>query len=313
MVNDIKIDLVIPFVNGNDPTWYNEFLKHKKKFNPSYMDGNFKTRYDGDDILLYVFRSVAKYAPWINKIHLLLSGPTQIPDWIDTNKVHIVYHKNFIHKYALPCFNSSVIEYFVWNVPELSEYFIYGNDDFIFNSVVNPSDFFKEQDNIIKCKNTVKYGRLKIEALNTAYFSTFVNSAKLATIETDIKPCYSGLYLACEHDVKCCSKSQQQRLFFKYEQQFKNSVSTFREEYNFNGYFFVIYDSIRNEPKIESERRYKYCPITKQNMPFIKQILKEGYYQTLSLNDMNLTTVDDKMELKRILDIKFPTKCKYEK
>ena len=118
-----KIDIVIPFVNGNDPVWQRQFNEHMQKFNPHYGDGSVQTRYDGNDILKYVFRSIDVYAPWVNKIHLLLSGSSQIPEWLDTNneKIHIVYHKDFIPKEYLPCFNSSAFECWLWNIPGLSE------------------------------------------------------------------------------------------------------------------------------------------------------------------------------------------------
>ena len=151
-----KIDLVIPFVNGNDPIWRFEFNKYMKEYNPHYGDGNVQTRYDGNDILKYVFRSIAKHAPWINKIHLLLSGPSQIPEWLDKEKVHIVYHKDFIPEEFLPTFNSTTIEMFLANIDELSEKFIYSNDDIIITSQTNVKDFFRNGKPLIQLSQRQK-------------------------------------------------------------------------------------------------------------------------------------------------------------
>lgn len=313
MLNKEKIDLVIPFVDGNDPVWIKEFCKYKKFFNPTWSDGNIKTRYDGDDILMYVFRSVAKYAPWINKIHLLLSGPSQIPKWLNTENVHVVYHNEFMPEFVLPCFNSSTFENFIWNVPDLSEHFIYGNDDFIFNGVVAPKDFFAVVKGRILNKNTVRYGKCKISSLNSAWFSTFVNAAKLATVDTDVPPIYPGMYLTCEHDVKSCSKTQQKELYLKYENELKQSFSMFREEKNVNGYFYMIHEKVHDKDHVDSDRVYKYCPVKKDNLEAIEQILQDERIQSISLNDVNVTTIDDKLAIIELLSNKFPNKCKYER
>lgn len=91
-----KIDIVLPFVNGLDPEW--------QKIHSQYRDDIDYTRFDGHDILKYVFRSIDRYVPWINTVHLLVMQDSQVPEWIDRDKVHIVYHKDFIPEQHLPIF-----------------------------------------------------------------------------------------------------------------------------------------------------------------------------------------------------------------
>ena len=60
---------------------------------------------------------------------------TQIPKWINRDNVKIIYHKDFIPESKLPCFSSCLIETYMTNIQDLSEYFLYGNDDqFIINN-----------------------------------------------------------------------------------------------------------------------------------------------------------------------------------
>lgn len=81
------------------------------------------------------------YAPWINKIFIVTDN--QIPDWLDTNhpKIRIIDHKEIMPEECLPCFNSNAIETCIDNITELSEYFLYANDDMFFSSPVKPDDF----------------------------------------------------------------------------------------------------------------------------------------------------------------------------
>ena len=67
-----KIDIVIPYVNGIDPEW--------QKIHNIYRKNVDYTRFDGHDILKYVLRSIDKYLPWINKVHLLVMQESQIPE-----------------------------------------------------------------------------------------------------------------------------------------------------------------------------------------------------------------------------------------
>lgn len=133
----MKIDFVIPWVNGNDAHWQatrNEYCENKAEIDES--------RYREWDILKYWFRAVEKYAPWVNRIHFVTCG--QQPQWLNTDhpKLHCVNHTDFIPPEFLPTFNSMTIELNFHRIPGLSEHFVYFNDDMYLNRPVNPEDFF---------------------------------------------------------------------------------------------------------------------------------------------------------------------------
>ncbi len=143
--NIIEIDLVYLWVNGNDPKWQtkrNAFLGIVEE----NSEINCKGRYTDNDELKYSLRSVEKYAPWIRKIFIVTDSQT--PEWLDTNnpKVKIIDHKDILPKESLPCFNSSLIEHFLYKIPDLSEHFLFANDDMFFNKTVAPETFFAHDD-----------------------------------------------------------------------------------------------------------------------------------------------------------------------
>lgn len=56
---------------------------------------------------------------------------------------------------SIPCFNSTVIEYFLPFIPNLSEKFLYGNDDTFFGNETKPEDFFVGDKPIVRVKKVV--------------------------------------------------------------------------------------------------------------------------------------------------------------
>lgn len=141
MVNkNDKIDFVVSWVNGQDPVWlskYNEFS------DDDTLDVK-NARFRDYNIFKYWFRSVEKYASWVNHIYLVTDN--QVPEWLDTTneKITIVDHTQIIDQKYLPIFNSSAIELNIHKIPNLSENFVYFNDDMFLNKRVTPNDFFSK-------------------------------------------------------------------------------------------------------------------------------------------------------------------------
>lgn len=140
-LENINIDFVYLWVDGNDPIWQakrNTFIGHTQKGSAVNCEG----RYANNDELKYSLRSIDTYAPWIHKIFIVTDE--QVPSWLDTSnpKIQIVDHKEILPPQSLPCFNSCLIEHFLYRIPGLSEHFLYGNDDMYINQPVTPNDFF---------------------------------------------------------------------------------------------------------------------------------------------------------------------------
>ena len=132
------IDFVIPWVNGSDPAW----LAERAGYREEKVDAG-AARFRDWGVLHYWFRSVEKFAPWVNKIHFITCG--HLPDWLNTAhpKLHIVNHRNYIPEKYLPVFSSHPIELNIHRIKELAEHFVYFNDDTFILKPVKTTDFFR--------------------------------------------------------------------------------------------------------------------------------------------------------------------------
>lgn len=166
-----KIDFVITWVDGSDEGWLakkrafaegqdfiekpsstkkqtfaeNQPLFEKQPFieKPRFDSSDLRFRNDFD-FLKYWFRGVEKFAPWVNRIFFITAG--HLPDWLNLQhpKLKIIRHSDFIPQEFLPTFNSHTIENNLYRITELSENFVYFNDDFYLLRRTRPEDFFKE-------------------------------------------------------------------------------------------------------------------------------------------------------------------------
>ena len=141
MKSDTPIDLVYLWVDGNDPKWQakrNAFFGRKVENSSS----NFNGRYVNNDELKYSLRSVERYAPWIRKVFII--SDNQKPKWLDVSnpKIQIIDHNDILPHKSLPCFNSNVLEHFLYKIKNLSEHFILSNDDMFLNKTVLSTTFF---------------------------------------------------------------------------------------------------------------------------------------------------------------------------
>lgn len=123
-----KIDIVIPWVDGSDPDWLKEKNFWNDKINPD-KNSNSNNRYQSWDNLIYFFRAVESFMPWVNKVFFVTWG--HIPEFlnIENKKLQIIRHADYIPQKYLPTFNVNAIELNLHRIQDLSENFIYFNDD----------------------------------------------------------------------------------------------------------------------------------------------------------------------------------------
>lgn len=142
MKDNDPVDVVITWVDGDDPEWFELYRKYApsmaKKKETSLQ------RFKSLDNLMYIFRGIENYMPWVRHIHLVTFG--HYPAWLDldSTKVRLVKHGEiFQSKESLPVFNSGTIEMNFDNIPGLAEKFIYFNDDMFVVGEVSKDFFFK--------------------------------------------------------------------------------------------------------------------------------------------------------------------------
>ena len=150
------IDIVIAWVDGNDID-----LKIKRQQFTGQQEASGaveETRFASNDEIYFCIASILKYVPYCGKIYVVTDQ--QSPQWIgqfeqqnlcEKGKIRVVDHKELFdgHDSALPTFNSLSIETMLWNIRNLSDYFIYLNDDFFFNCPSESFDFLNEDRMVI--------------------------------------------------------------------------------------------------------------------------------------------------------------------
>jgi len=159
----LKVDMVFTYVDGNDPAFIKKkrYYKGEDRFNPEIRHKNINEIY-------YSVLSVIKFIPWINKIYIVTDN--QIPPidkkLLDSGKVKIISHEQIIPQKYLPTFNSDVIESFLHNIPELSEVFLYNNDDNMHLDYVQVKDIYGYRGNniIFNVKNEITPCKIKFFA-----------------------------------------------------------------------------------------------------------------------------------------------------
>ncbi|ASB51097.1 stealth family protein [Alkalitalea saponilacus] len=156
--NPDAIDAVITWVDGQDP-------KHSEKLN-RYLTSigrrppsAHSTRFNEAGEFIYCIASILRFAPWIRKIFIVTDEQT--PDFMSliekssfANRVLIIDHKVIFKGYEsnLPTFNSLSIESLLWRIPDLSERYIYLNDDYLFIRPVKAESFFIDNKIVVRGK-----------------------------------------------------------------------------------------------------------------------------------------------------------------
>ncbi len=141
----LAVDAVFTWVNGSDPLWLANKRALQQKFfgnaDAAPPDADNAARFSDNGELRYALRSLALYAPWVRKVHLITAD--QKPGWLNTETVNLVSHRDIFPSDApLPVFSTRPIEFCVHRVPGLSEHFLYCNDDFMLGRTVCPGEFF---------------------------------------------------------------------------------------------------------------------------------------------------------------------------
>ena len=138
-IHDSPIDIVIFWVDGNDPEWLDE----KAKYSPTeIITDDRDIRYRNWDNLQYLFRGIEQFAPWVNNVFFVTWG--HLPKWLNTDapKLRIIKHEDFIPAEYNPTFSSHVKEMNLHRIKGLSEQFVVFADDMFLLKRTKPQDFF---------------------------------------------------------------------------------------------------------------------------------------------------------------------------
>ena len=285
----MNIDIVYTWVDGNDP----KFVEKKKKY---LVDNNLisdvEIRYQNINELYYSIKTVLKYLSWINKIYIVTDEQIPILDEeiINSGKIIIIDHKTLIPEEYLPTFNSDVIESYLHNIPNLSEIFLYNNDDVFFLDYVYPEDLFYISNNHI---NFIIRNIFKIDLIREKKSEY----SKRIVYTYDILTKISNKKLVNNHHTKILRKQTLKYVENNYNEHLhKLRVNKFRNKDTIQYLFFVMnIDNIYNDniiidnPKDVRELHFGSSDFNK-DLLYKFNIYKK--YKFCCLNSMNYTYKD---------------------
>ncbi len=186
---DFPIDLVYTWVDGSDPSWQADKLQYQQALadNPLATQRSAHAAcYRSRDELLYSLRSVAAYAPFVNRIHIVTASQT--PSWLDTThpRINLVSHRDiFTDNTVLPTFNATAIETQLHHIRGLSEHFLYLNDDVFFGRMAKVHDYFDRDGRPVFYQSELEISSSPPLNTDTGYEWSIKNSKKL--LEADFQ------------------------------------------------------------------------------------------------------------------------------
>jgi hypothetical protein len=285
----ILVDAVITWVDGSDEKLANKKTKYLSGEKESKIQ-NVKTRYNQVGEIEYVIKSIIKFAPFINNIFIVTDS--QRPKIIDDSnswrkeyreKLKVVDHKVIFRDFIefLPTFNSTTIETMLHYIPNLSEHFIYFNDDMFLIKPTKISHWFKNGIPIVsgkwkKLPQKIWYYRLKYLffpwTLKRAGFKySQAHSAQIAG--------YKKKYFLTHHKPRPLLKSH----FFNYISKEKKDLIDqikyrFRNYKQYYSYSLVWHKAINNKSLILKEN---------DDLLEIHRPYKIGFKKVITLLDKN--------------------------
>lgn len=290
------MDAVITYVDGSRKSWIDSYSQ-KVGGKPSL------TRFRDWGTLRFLFRGIADNAPWIRNVHLVVSELDQVPKWLNSERVRIVTHADIIPSKLLPTFSSNVIELWLHMIPELSEEFIYFNDDVFLLNRCLPQDFF-----------VAGKPRLSPRCLTerTTMFRTMIyNSTQMARRILGIPA--SEQFLMQRHTVAPMTRSSYLYAYERAGREILRSFTPTRSAVNLNDYIFMDLNYLSG--KYHPARiDFRYFGLDKGNADSICEHIETSKTKTLCINDgcreEDFPSVRGK--ILRSFEKRFPDKSKYE-
>ena len=168
-----SIDAVITWVDGSDKEYKKRLEKHLT------TPTNYKKQYLQANEIEYCVKSILKFAPFVRKIFIVTDSQKPsfrgLEDLIVNNKVKVVDHKEIFKGYEkyLPTFNIRSIDAVLHRIEDLSEMFVYFNDDVFLINKIREEDWFVENKVVLMGKWAKSYSINPIKVLSGKFKKAF--------------------------------------------------------------------------------------------------------------------------------------------
>jgi len=168
-----SIDAVITWVDGSDEDY------KKKIENHLTTSTNYKKQYLQANEIEYCVKSILKFAPFVRRIFIVTDSQkpsfSGLKDLIVSKKVKVVDHKEIFKGYEkyLPTFNIRSIDAVLHRIEDLSEMFVYFNDDVFLINKIREEDWFVENKVVLMGKWAKSYSINPIKVLSGKFKKVF--------------------------------------------------------------------------------------------------------------------------------------------
>lgn len=266
----MKIDIVYTWVDGSDPKWIKRKKEKLNEVGKVLPDSNSESRFKDNQELRYSLRSIHKFAPWVNKIFIVTDN--QCPSWLNTthSKIELIDHKEIFHdKSVLPTFSARVIESQLHHIENLSEHFIYFNDDMFLGRDSKPEHFFINENTcrvfvseIIAAPSRKSFNiNLRVAENRNDHQHAIVNTRKLVRKRFD-----KSVYYNIRHGAKALLKS----VLYNLEKEFSEELAE------------TLNNNFRTENDILMLHLFEYyCLINGIGKPKYLKTVKPGFFSRL--------------------------------
>lgn len=221
----MRFDIVIPWVD-----WSSLELRKNMVENGGFAEGIVSSDSNKYQELKYLLRSIIKHNVQFRKIFIVHSDFNDPPPYLKTNhtSLHFVKHSQIVTDPShLPLIHRETININFINIPGLSRYFVYFEDDYLMMSpqlVENEikRHFRKEilifKHDLVKCLK-----QRNIEKAYRLWFNTSLNSERVVT-DSSHNCCQENIgTITCEHFIRFYDCEIIKQIEERYPVQFKTT------------------------------------------------------------------------------------------
>ena len=307
-----QIDIVIPFYNDSDKLWSEILYEYMSEEGSNDRQVIGEERYRDWENFKYWFRGVEENCKWVNKVFLVVASESQIPEWLDRNnpKLRIVLHEEFIPRDLLPTFNIMTIENYFCRIEDLSDNYVYCNDDYFFLNPTTAGMFFVDDYPVYR-NTKAEIHKLDTSGEDGTFYQTLNNGMDL-----QVKICGDKAHwYALDHLPVSHKKNFEKEIINTYYDEFirANNTSRFRSRDNYSNHVFLcLYKDL--EPYYIFDNYRNSCYVSVRKDTDFNQYKDK---QMVCFNDTQLLSKEDFIEVKNkmldFLESKLPNKSSFEK
>lgn len=292
------MDIVITYVNGNDPVWQKDYEKFT---NVPVMEKRFRDW----GTLQYLLRGIEKHMPFIRKVFLVVSHRSQIPEWVDESNLNVVLHEDFVPQEYLPTFNCNTLEMNLHRIKGLDEQYLYFNDDLFPVRDCKPGDFYRDGKSLIGF--TKHYW-------GTGMFKQICRNSDALARKALGMPA-SRSFIRPQHICAPMLKSECEKMYSIVAEDIAASYTRTREGRNYNQYMFTDY--LFYQGKALSEKiSSKHLSVAVSSASRIRKSIESPSRNLICINDVRLSEKRYEKLRNTVIDAfekKFPQKSRFEK